>query len=162
MSGAERHAPELAAVDVRDAVVLRQPLVDERVVRGQQIDDAPILADDAVEQQLHFAAHRLPQRIVEVGIDHRQRADALQAAQVEPLAGEVDRERLGARVLQHPADLLLEHDRIFQPSLAATVSSWSSGIVLQRKNDRRDARSRSLMPIRLSGLRASAGSASMR
>ena len=31
-------AAELAAVDVRDAVVPRQPLVDERVVGGQQIE----------------------------------------------------------------------------------------------------------------------------
>ena len=54
--------------------MLGQPLVDERVVRGQQIDDAAVLADDAVEEQLDFAPHRLPQRVVEVGIDQRQRA----------------------------------------------------------------------------------------
>ena len=116
--GPERDAPELAAVDVRDAVVLRQPLVDERVVRVQQIDDAAIFADDAVEEQLDFAPHRLPQRIVEVGIDQRQRARALQAAQVQPLAGEVLRQRLGPRILQHAADLPLEHDRILEPALA--------------------------------------------
>ena len=70
---AERDAPELAAVNIRDAVVLGQPLVDERVVRRQQVDDAAVLADDAVEQQLDFAPHGVAQRIVEVRIDARQR-----------------------------------------------------------------------------------------
>ena len=51
----QRHAAELRAVDVRDAVVLGQPLVDEGVIRGQQIEDAAILVDDAVEEQLDLA-----------------------------------------------------------------------------------------------------------
>ena len=36
--GTERHAAELAAVDVRDPVVLGQPLVDERVVGVEQVE----------------------------------------------------------------------------------------------------------------------------
>ena len=46
------------AVDVRDAVVLRQPLVDERVVGGQQLEHAAILANDALEEELRLAPHR--------------------------------------------------------------------------------------------------------
>src|SRR5439155_1559281 len=83
-----RHPPELAAVDVRNAVVPGQPFVDERVVGCQQIHHVAVFAHDAVEQELHFAPHRLAQRIVEVGIDQRQRAGALQAAQVQPLPRE--------------------------------------------------------------------------
>ena len=37
-SSVERDAAEVAAVDVRNAVVPRQPLVDERVVGGQQLE----------------------------------------------------------------------------------------------------------------------------
>ena len=43
----------------------------------QQIDHVGILAHDVVEQQLHLAAHRLPERVVEVGINHRQRSGRL-------------------------------------------------------------------------------------
>ena len=57
-SGRQRHAAELRAVDVRDAVVLGQPLVDERVIRRQQIEDAAIFVDDAVEEQLDLALER--------------------------------------------------------------------------------------------------------
>ena len=163
MSGAERDAAELAAVDVRDAVVLGQPLVDERVVRRQQIGDAAILADDAVEQQLDFAPHRLTQRIVEVGIEQRQRADALQAAQVQPLAREVDRQRLGPRILQHAPDLLLEHGRILQPALAARrVISSSSGLRAPEEERQPRREIEIADAIRPARLRRAAGSASMR
>ena len=62
----QRHAAELRAIDVRDSVVLRQPLVDERVIRGQQIEDAAILMDDAAEEQLDLALVRRPQVVVEI------------------------------------------------------------------------------------------------
>ena len=61
-----RHAPEVAAVDVRNLVVLGQPLVDERVVGRQQIEHVVVLAHDAVEEQLGLALKRLPQVVVEV------------------------------------------------------------------------------------------------
>ena len=115
--GAERDAAELASVDVRDPVVPGQPLVDEGVVRVEQIGNASVLADDAVEQQLDFAPHGLAQRVVEVGIQQRQRADALQAPQVQPLAREVDRQRLRPRILEHAANLALENDGILEPPL---------------------------------------------
>ena len=58
-SSGQRHAAEVAAVDVRDAVVPRQPLVDERVVGVQQVEDAAVLAHDALEEQLGLRAERL-------------------------------------------------------------------------------------------------------
>ena len=36
--GGERHAAEVTALHVRDPVVPRQPLVEERVVGGQHLD----------------------------------------------------------------------------------------------------------------------------
>ena len=97
--------------------MLREPFVDERVIGCQQIDDAPVLANDGVEHQLHLPAHGLAERVVEVRIDQRQRPSTLHPPQVEPLAGEVHGQRLGARILEHPQDLALEHRRILQPAL---------------------------------------------
>mgnify|MGYP003694800851 CR=1 FL=1 len=54
--GRQRHAAEVAAVDVRDAVVACQPFVHERVVRAEQVDDAAVVADDALEEHLGFTA----------------------------------------------------------------------------------------------------------
>ena len=61
----KRDAPEVTAVDVRDAVVAGQPLVHEGVVGGQQIDHAAILAKLALDEQLGLALERLPQVVVE-------------------------------------------------------------------------------------------------
>ncbi len=52
----QRDPAELRPVDVRDAVVLGQPLVDERVVGRQQVHDAAVLVDDAAEEQLRSRA----------------------------------------------------------------------------------------------------------
>ena len=95
-----------------------ESLVHEGVVRREQIDDSSIFADDAAEQQFHFAAHRLPQRIIEVREQHRDRTHSLQASEVQPLAGEVDGERFRLRVFQHAPHLLFEHGRVFESSLA--------------------------------------------
>ena len=78
--------------------------------------------------------------------------DARQVAQVQPLAGEVVDERLRARIGQHPPHLLLEHGRIAAAAAARPASSSSSsGMLLHRKNDSRDASSRSLMRYAVSG-----------
>ena len=110
----QRHAAEVDALHVRDAVVLRQPLVDERVVGGQQVDGRPVFADDAVEEQLHLALEGQRQRVAVVGKEERIGHDVGQPAQRQPLPGEVGGEGLGARVGQHPPRLPLEHRRLVQ------------------------------------------------
>ncbi len=39
--------------------MFREPLIDERIIRRQQIDHIAILAHHAFKQQLRFAAHRI-------------------------------------------------------------------------------------------------------
>ena len=98
-----------------------QTLVNERVVGGQQIHNVAVFTNNAVEQQLHFAPHGLAQWVIEIRIQHRQRPHRLQPAQVQPLAGEVDRQRLCTRVLQHTPHLLLKHRGIPELALARYV-----------------------------------------
>ena len=47
----------------------------------------------------------------------RSGLDALQVPQLQPLAGEVGDQRLGARIGQHPAHLRRVHARVAQPAL---------------------------------------------
>ena len=84
---------EAAAVHVRYAVVAGEPLVEERVVGGEQIDHAAVFAHDALEEQLRLTEERLPQRIVEIGELVRVGKDALHVPKLEPLPGEVRHER---------------------------------------------------------------------
>ena len=88
----------MAAVDVRDAVVLREPFVDEGVVGAQQVEHAPILAQNAVEEELGFLAERLPQVVVEGGEEPHVGRDRREIPQVQPLRREVVDERLRPRV----------------------------------------------------------------
>ena len=77
----ERHAAELAAVDVRDAVVARQPLVDERVVGRQQVEDVAVLAHDALEEQLGLLRNACRRLSSKFGNSSRVGHEALQIAQ---------------------------------------------------------------------------------
>ena len=103
-----RVAPEVAALDVGNAVVPREPLVDERVVGAQQVEHVAVLAHDAVEEQLGFPAKRLPQVVVEIG--KALRRARTHVAEIQPLPREIRDER-GARIGHHPPDLPREHGR---------------------------------------------------
>ena len=52
-----RHAAELVAFDARHAVVLRQPLVDEREAAIEKIEHAAVFANDRPREQFRLAAH---------------------------------------------------------------------------------------------------------
>ena len=145
--GRQRHAAELRTVDVGNAVVLRQPLVDERVVGGQQVEDAAILLDDAGEEQLDLALERAAQVVVEVGEEVDDRL-GWSSAQRTPSHWPVKLrdQRLGARIRAAsgaPAARAPPDPRS-RPCAATSISS-SSGMLLHRKNDRREASARSVM-----------------
>ena len=127
LSGRQRHAPELRAVNVRHAVVLRQALIEERVVGPQQVEHAAVLLDDALEKELGLLTEGPPQIVVE----HREHPpighNRGEIPQIQPLSGEVVDQRFRARVRQHPPNLLLEHLRIAQLSASREVEELVVG-----------------------------------
>ena len=102
---------EVAAVDMRNAVVLRQPLVHERVTGRQQIEHAAVVAQDAVDEQLRLAAKGLSQVLVETWKVSRIRFLQLDVPKIQPLLGEIRDQRFGSGVGQHAPHLLVEHAR---------------------------------------------------
>src|SRR5690606_18421508 len=109
--GAERHAAEVTAVDSRNPVMTREALVDERVVGGQQIQNAAVLVNDAREEELRLALEALPQSVVEIRELVRVRMDVVEVPQVEPLTREVLDERRGLRIREHARHLGGKHLR---------------------------------------------------
>jgi hypothetical protein len=95
--------------------------IDEGVIRIQQVDDAAVLAHDALKEKLRLAPEGLPQVVIPVGKLFPVGDSALQVAQEEPLAGEISDQGLGPRVRQHPPHLLLEHRRVLQFPLRGGV-----------------------------------------
>ncbi len=117
LSERQDHAAEAETLDVGNAVVPCEPLVEERIVGTQQIERAAILANHALDEHLGLDAKRLPQGIVEVGKRLLHRDRRRQVAQEEPLPGEVAHERGEPIVGHHAADLAIEHGRVAQPPL---------------------------------------------
>ena len=111
---AHRHAPELGAVNARDAVVLGEPLIDEGVVRIQQLADALVFAQHALDQELGLLPQRVAQIVVEIRERRRIRLDTRDVAQEQPLPGEIRHERLRARIGEHALHLRFEHGFVLQ------------------------------------------------
>ena len=104
--------------------MLCEALVDEGVIRIQQIDHAAVLADDAVEEHLRFAPERLPKIVVEIvgfwpGV--------LQFAQVKPLPGESFSKGGRSRIRQHSARLVRKHPGIVQFVLLRQLQQFIVG-----------------------------------
>ena len=108
----QRDAAEAAAVDTRNPIMPREPLVDERVVGAEQVEHAAILGDRAGDKQLRFALERFEQAVVEVGIEIGMHDDFVDAAEVQPLRREHADQRVGrAPVREHPAYFLFQNLR---------------------------------------------------
>ena len=70
-TGGIRNSTHSRAVDVRNAVKLRDGFVDERVICREQIDEAAIFRADRIEQQFRFFPERLAQCLVRFRIHDR-------------------------------------------------------------------------------------------
>ncbi len=105
----KQHASKSTAVDMRDAIVFCEPLIQICVVCFQKFNHAAVFAHDALEKQLGFAPECLPQIIVKVGIQPGIWSDRIQISQVKPLGGKVADQRAGAFVGQHASRLLFQH-----------------------------------------------------
>src|SRR5262245_25449664 len=100
---------EMTALDVRDAVVTRQPLIEKGVSRSEQLDHTSILANDTAEEQLGLTLERDTQGIVESSYIRVSGPDVLKISEQQPLGSEVLRQRVGSRIREHSPDLTLQH-----------------------------------------------------
>src|SRR4030095_8518658 len=85
-----------------------QALVEKRVVRLEESEQAAILAQHAVEEELGLLAEGLPQVVVEVAKQIGARNDRVDISQPQPLSGKIRREIERAAIGEHPARLLLD------------------------------------------------------
>ena len=142
--GRQRHAAEVIAFDVRQAVEARDALVDERVVGAQQIERAAILLHDAAEEELRLALRALAQRVVEVREIRFARARRRRGCADTATAPRSSR-RTPSRARRPACAALAARALAGRAARRARrpPSSSSSGMLLQRKNDSRDASVRS-------------------
>ena len=108
----EIDAAELGAGHAGQAVVPRQPFVDERVSRVDEVEHAPVVADDVLEEAFRLLLHRQPQVVLEVREPVAIPRHRFERAELQPLAAKVFRERVRLRIAQHAAHLGREHEGI--------------------------------------------------
>ena len=122
-----RHAPEVAAVDVVDAVVPGELLVEERVLRLEQLGDRAVFPHLALEEQLRLAHHGRAQGVVERREQPAVRLVRTDVAHLQPLADEVVHEAGGAAIVQHPSHLRRQNVRIAEPAARPEIDQLVVG-----------------------------------
>ncbi len=100
----------------RHAVVHCEPLVQERPRGAHELENAPVLSHDTLEEEIGLPPHREAEVIVEGGEALLVRRDRLERAHLQPLPPELGDEGVCLGVLQHPAHLGLEHAGRAQPA----------------------------------------------
>ena len=116
--GRQFNAPEVAAIDVRDAIVLCQAFVHKGVIGIQQIDYAAVFVHDAADEEVHLLQHRRPKIVVEVRIQRCRRLHGLQRTQHEPLGCKIGDQRVSLGIGEHPANLFGQNGRLMKLVLA--------------------------------------------
>jgi len=117
----EIDAPELGSLDARDAVVASEPLVQVGVPPVEELQDAAVLTDEGLQEQLGLPAHREAQVVLEGREALAVGSDGLEGPELEPLAAEGLDESAGFRVTQHAPHLggqdlgLVERALLFAP-----------------------------------------------
>src|SRR5262249_36419131 len=89
-------------------------LVEERIVRTQQIQDAEIVMKLVLKEKVGFLLEVGAQILVEVREEIRIWCRSAKLPELQPLGKKVVHERVRARLGQHSAHLLLEHRGILQ------------------------------------------------
>ena len=112
----ECDAPELRSHDRGDAIVPREPFVEERVVGREQVADVSIVRQHARDERLELDGHIPPQQLVEGGKQIRIGLHLRELVRIQPLDREVAHQARGARVVQHPKRLGSEHGWVAQPA----------------------------------------------
>ena len=74
-----------------------------------------------------FTLEVVAQAEIEIGKQSRTGVLRVDVAQVQPLSGEVARQRFRTRIAKHPPDLLFEHRRSLEPALHGEIEQLVVG-----------------------------------
>ena len=134
-------AAELRAVDAGHAVKLGKALIEKREFRVQQFGYRAVLAHDGVEEQLRFLFESAGADCCRTQGIHRGPASWSQdCADTNIVRRNCRCEGFGFRVVEHTGHLLLDDlSDLFSLPSSASFKSSSSGMLLQRKKERREA-----------------------
>ena len=123
----EMDAAELRAVHRRDAVVFRQPFIEERIVGRQQLLHVLVFKQDAPQEEVDFGREILAQLGVEFGEELLVPLEFVDLEEVEPAEREIRHQRLGLRSGQHTPHLGVQYAGTSQLALVRKLEQFIVG-----------------------------------
>ena len=111
----EFYAPEVAPVDTGNSVMARQLFIEKGLIRRQQVEDAVVLFQLSVEEQLRLGHERGTEVVVKPGKLGAIRIEQPYVTNLQPIFKEIlDQRGARAGIGEHARNLLLEHRRLMQ------------------------------------------------
>ena len=83
------HQAELVTIHIGDVIVFGEPFVEEGESAVDEIEDAPVVMNHGFKEQLRLLFHGAAEIFIERGESVRVGFNAVQIAQLQPLAGEI-------------------------------------------------------------------------
>src|SRR5205807_1648334 len=99
---------------VRNAIMLREVGVQERVVGVEDVDHRAVVLEEVSEETNGFLIHRRAQGCEGGEVALAFFAQLIEVVDVQPSAGELSREASHARIAEHAARLRGEHTGIVE------------------------------------------------
>ena len=112
IGAAHIHPPELRTGHPVHAIEARHPLIQERVLGVQQIQQTSVLPHQVLKKQLRLPAHRKPQTVIKIRKLFNVRLQDIHIFKLQPLPHEIFDERRRLRIAQHPLHLRRKHRRL--------------------------------------------------
>ena len=137
----EGHLAELGAVDVRDAVVLGEPLVEERVIASSSSTTLRS-SRRTLPKNSSVSLRKASRRPSSYRERRRDRASTFRGSAGRATGRRSSGQRVRARVVEHPAHLLLEHRRIL------SACPWRRGRAARHPECCSTGRTRGARPAR--------------
>src|SRR5437764_12664945 len=95
------HFAERMPLDPGDAIVLSQPLVEDRPVAVDELQQTAVALEYFLKEQVRLPEHGLANQIVVVAVQAHFRGRSKDVTQVEPLTGEIRAECMSTRTIEH-------------------------------------------------------------
>src|SRR5262245_29806534 len=94
--------------------MLGQTLVQESIIRIEQIEDTAVFPQNALEKQFGLLTECAAQAFIEIGKGLRIGAHSFEIPEMQPLPAEIADKGRRPLILQHPPNLLFQNSRVAQ------------------------------------------------
>ena len=99
------NAPKMVSIDVRDAIMTSQSVVDEGVICRHECEHTVVFSHLTFKKEAHFSGHGFAEICVEIRKRFGVRCDEVNVPHIQPLPTKIIDQRTGTNISEHATNL---------------------------------------------------------